>query len=336
MKSLNNLKFPLIQGGMGVGISLSHLAGEVAKCGCMGTISAADIGFRKKDFFKNSKKNNYEELKAEIERAKKISEGEGLVAINIMYASEDYEGLVKKSAEFGIDAIVSGAGLPLNLAELTKDYNLLIAPVVSGLRALKIILKRWAKVNRLPDFIVIEGPLAGGHLGFKDPLNSESLLEITREIKIYLDQNSLDIKIFSAGGIRTKKEFEDLKEMGAYGIQVATPFIASYECDGSDEFKNTIISASDRDLEIINSPVGMPARAVRNRFLNDIYKKKIRPRNFPCIKCIKTCDGKTMKYCITEYLIKSARGQSGLVFSGGKIDGINKIRSVKEIIGDYF
>lgn len=336
MRLEDKIKIPLIQGGMGVGISLSHLAGAVAREGAIGTLSSADIGFKKEDFYKNSKRDNYIALEEEVKKAREISENKGLLAMNIMCAMNDYENIVKESIKAGIDIIISGAGLPLNLAEITRDEDILIAPIVSSLRALKIILKRWKNVDRIPDFIVIEGPLAGGHLGFKDVENSQSLEEIVEEVAEYLKENKLDIKIFAAGGIRTKEEVKILREKGAYGIQVATPFIATEECDAHIDFKMEIINSIEDDLEIIKSPVGMPARAIKNSFLKDIYNENINPRNINCINCIKTCDGKTMKYCITEYLIKSAEGKSGLVFSGAKIDGIDKIRNVKDVIGDYF
>ncbi len=336
MRIEDKVKVPIIQGGMGVGISLSKLAGSVASLGGIGTISAADIGFKEKDFFKNRKTANYRAIFQEVKKAKEISKGKGLIAMNIMYASFDYDEIVKKSIEAGVDLIISGAGLPLNLAELTKGKNVLIGPIVSSLRALRIILKRWKKVDKVPDLIIVEGPLAGGHLGFKDVNKAKSLREITKEILNFLKEENLQIKVFPAGGIRNKEEVQEFLSMGAYGVQVATPFIASYQCDAHENFKKEIIRARDEDLSIINSPVGMPARAIKNKFLYDIEKENIKKRNISCIRCIKTCDSINMKYCISEYLIKSVLGFEGLVFSGARIDQINKIRNVKEIIGDYF
>lgn len=329
----NKIDIPLIQGGMGVGISLASLAGHVAKCGGIGTISAADIGYSRADFFETPQKANEIALREEVKKAKTISGGRGLIAVNIMYATAEYEDTVECAIEAGADIIVSGAGLPLNLAELNRK-RVMIAPVVSSLRALKIIIKRWMKQKTLPDFVIVEGPLAGGHLGFKD-LNAQPLEEISKDIVDYLAEEGLNIKVFAAGGIRSKSDFERLQRLGVFGIQIATPFIATEECDAHEHFKEAIVSSTDEDLKLIHSPVGMPARAIQNDFLNRLIVNGTLKRRQRCIRCLKTCDGKSMDFCISEQLIDACLGKGGLVFSGAHIDGIDEIRTVKEVIGDF-
>lgn len=326
---------PLIQGGMGVGISLGALAGEVAKNNGVGTISAVNIGFKENGFRENSLKYNLIALEKEVKKARDISENKGLIAVNIMVAINNYEDLVRKSSELNVDLIISGAGLPLNLPEYVSD-NILLAPIVSSKRALKLIIKSWMKnYNKLPDFVIVEGPRAGGHLGFKEEdLEKVSLEEIVKDISIYLkeieEEYNKKIYLFAAGGIRNKSDRKKVELSGADGVQVATPFIPTFQCDASDEFKNAVINSKDSNIKIINSPVGMIARAIDNDFVKETEYKRIAPTK--CINCLKTCNPSTTPYCITDALNNSAIGESGLVFCGDKIDKLNKIENVIDVI----
>ena len=230
-----SLTVPLIQGGMGVGVSLGNLAGHVAKCGAMGVISTAHPGYKEDDFESNHRQANIRALKKEILKAQKLSQGKGLVAINAMVALKDYEELINAALESKVDAIISGAGLPLRLPELVKDYDVLIAPIVSSGKACKVIIKHWLKkYQRTPDFIVIEGCQAGGHLGFKkedlENQTCQSLEEIFKDVEEIVENNKLNIPIFVAGGISQRSDVKHFFDLGVDGIQVATRFITTYEC----------------------------------------------------------------------------------------------------------
>ena len=330
---------PLMQGGMGVGISLSNLAGNVAKENAIGVISAVNIGYQEEDFLDSPLIANIRALEKELLKAREIANNKGLIGVNIMCAINDYEKMVKEAVRLKYDIIISGAGLPLNLPELV-DENTLIAPIVSSKRAISLIIKTWLKrYNRLPDFVIAEGPLAGGHLGFKniDDLEKNSLEEIVLEIKEYLkeieEKYKKKIYLFAAGGIRTKEDRKRLMKLGIDGIQIGTPFIVTRESDASSNFKSEIINAKSSDIKIINSPVGMIARAINNDFIKNTEKNRIPSRK--CINCIKTCNKNTISYCITDALNDSAMGKGGLVFTGDNIDSLDKITNVKEVISRF-
>lgn len=330
------MDIPLIQGGMGVGISLSNLAGNVAKLGGMGTISGVNPGYRSPNFMENPLEENCKALKEEIRKAKEIAKGKGLVAVNLMYAIENYKDMVKAAVEGGADAIVSGAGMPINLPEFAGE-DILLAPIVSSKRALRIIHKAWTqRYNRFMDFVVVEGPLAGGHLGFKEKdLEKADLNQILMEVVEWVEDLEKEtghrIPIFAAGGIRSSERRHELMKLGADGIQVGTPFIVTEECDADIAFKETVRMAKEEDLEIIKSPVGMPARAIRNEFIQDLEEEKLRKKT--CVKCLKTCEPATSPYCIARALGQSAKGKKGLVFSGANIEDLNEIVRVKDVVG---
>lgn len=324
------LKFPLIQGGMGVGISLGNLAGAVAKEGGMGTISMVAIGHREEDFYENPSGANKRAFKRELKLAREISQGQGLVGVNIMYALSDYEELLKMAVEEKVDFIISGAGLPLNMPEFV-DENILIAPIVSSLKAFRTLVNYWdKKYKRCPDFIVIEGNQAGGHLGFKK-IEELDLMDLTREILAYKNGLNKEMDIFVAGSCFDGYDLKKYRELGASGIQIGTRFIATEECDCHEKFKEFIIKSTSCDLRIIKSPVGMLARAVNNKFLEEVRLKKFRIKN--CINCLKTCNPATTEFCISQALINSAKGniEEGLVFAGSNIDRIDRILKVSEI-----
>ncbi|KMV78538.1 oxidoreductase, 2-nitropropane dioxygenase family [Coprobacillus sp. 8_1_38FAA] len=286
MLEINHKKMniPLIQGGMGVGVSLGNLAGHVAKCEAMGVISTAHPGYREEDFESNHREANIRALKKEIKKAQEISKGKGLVAINAMVAIKDYDELIEAALSEKIDAIISGAGLPLRLPELVKDHEVLIAPIVSSGKACKLIMKHWLKkYQRTPDFIVIEGALAGGHLGFKkedlENQTYQSLEEIFQEVEQVVESFQLNIPVFVAGGIHQRSDVKHFFELGVDGIQVASRFIPTYECDASMKYKEAFLKAKKEEVGLVSSPVGMPGRAFQNAFVQKTKKKKYPSRN---------------------------------------------------------
>lgn len=340
------LELPLIQGGMGVGVSLSGLAGAVAKTGAMGSISTADCGYREEDFLRCPEEANLRALRKEIRRAKELSGGRGLLSVNAMVATRQWADAVKVAVEEGIDAVISGAGLPLNLPELVPEGKAFIAPIISGGRAAKILLKNWSqKYGRTADFVVLEGPLAGGHLGFKasevEEGKAKSLTALIPEVLSVLqsfeEEFGRKIPLFAAGGIWSREDVLRAQEEGAYGVQMATRFIGTMECDASNAYKQYLISKGKEDLDIIHSPVGMPGRAVKSPFLEQLgLTGRIPPKH--CSRCINSCDPGTVKYCITHALISAVEGntEEGLFFSGANIDKLQEIVSVKEIVEELF
>ncbi|WP_026511825.1 NAD(P)H-dependent flavin oxidoreductase [Butyrivibrio sp. LC3010] len=335
----------IIQGGMGVGVSLSELAGNVAKEGCMGVISSVNIGFKEPDFLTNPFEANIRALKAHIKKAKEISQGNGLIGVNIMVAVSHYEETVKAAISAGADAIISGAGLPLNLGDLVKGSQTLFAPIVSSKRAAQLLCKTFVKrAGILPDFIVIEGHKAGGHLGFSanDLGNStcqdnlQILKEVKEVIKPFEEELKKTIKIFLGGGIFDGKDIAEAIEAGADGVQIGTRFIATNECDADDAFKQVIVESKEEDIRIIKSPVGMPARAVYTQFLKNLDNGK----SFfakTCNNCLTACPkGDKIPYCISRALISAALGnkEEGLFFCGENASKVNSIVSVKDLINE--
>lgn len=330
------ISVPIIQGGMGVGVSLSNLAGNVAKCGGIGVISSAQIGFKEADFETNTYEANYRALEKYIKEAKKISQGNGMIAVNIMCVTTNYEDMVKKAADFGADMIISGAGLPKNLPDIVKEYDIKIAPIVSSSRAANLICKLWTtKYNYVPDMIVVEGPKAGGHLGFSiDELNDKNIniYDIVSDVKNVVKNYNKDIPVIAAGGIFDGLDIVNAFKHGADGVQIATRFVTTKECDANIKFKEAYVNAKKEDIVIIKSPVGMPGRAIKNHFLYNLENYKINK----CYNCIKTCDRKTVPYCITQALVNSVNGDvdNGLIFCGSNVDKINKITTVKDLIDE--
>ncbi len=330
------LKKPIIQGGMGIGISLGNLAGHVALNGGMGTISTAVVGFREKDFYTNSHEANMRALKKEIDKAKEISKGEGLIAINAMTVTNNFRESVEVACDNGVDAIISGAGLPLNLPEFVKKEDVLIAPIVSSGKAAALIMKSWQKnYDREPDFIVVEGSLAGGHLGFKKEEliegKEKSLEEIVKEVVSVAGE----IPVFAAGGIFDEEDIKKALSWGASGVQIGTRFICTDECDAGEGFKEIILNADEKDVQLTVSPVGLPGRALKSNILEILISGERKPPNH-CIGCIRTCDPKTTPYCISEALIKACDGdvENGLFFAGSNCYRIKEMTSVKELMDE--
>lgn len=333
-------KLPIIQGGMGVGVSLSSLASAVAREGGIGVISAAQPGFNEEDFETNTKEANIRALKREIKKAKSMSNG-GIIGVNIMVAMNNYEDFIKASVEAGADVIISGAGLPTTLPRFTKGSNTKIAPIVSSARAAKLMCKMWKeRYDYLPDFIVVEGPMAGGHLGFKmDELldhEEEPLDKIVPEVievaKSYKDEK--EIPVIAAGGIYTGSDIAKFLKLGADGVQMATRFICTEECDADIKFKEEFLKCHEDEIKIIKSPVGMPGRAVHNQFLKDVEEGKVKVNR--CFGCVKKCNPKTTPYCITRALVNAVKGDvdHGLIFTGTNGYRNDKIVKVHDLINE--
>ena len=327
-------KIPIVQGGMGIGVSLSNLAAAVANEGGIGTISGVQIGFREPDFLMDPVAANLRAIGSEIKKAREKSKG--IIAMNFMAAMSNFELYVKKAVEEKIDLIVSGAGLPIALPKLVKGSSTKIAPIVSSAKAARIIIKSYLKSERLPDAVVVEGPLAGGHLGFKmDELSEDKcmkLKDIVKEVKLLLssfeEEYEVKIPVIAAGGIRTKNDIIELKEAGADGFQIASLFVPTVECDAHQNFKSAYINADDENIKIIKSPVGMPARAILTNFLTQTGNLVIKK----CYKCMPNCNPKEIPYCISEGLLSAVEGRDGLIFSGANLNSINKLTTVKEVI----
>lgn len=333
-------KYPIIQGGMGVGVSGYKLAGTVAKEGGIGIISTADIGYREPDFEQNPVEANLRAIDKEIDEARKIAP-DGIIGINIMCAVNNYAEMVKEVVKKGIDLIISGAGLPKELPELIKGTKTKIAPIISSARAAKLITKLWrSKHNYIPDMIVIEGPDAGGHLGFKleelEEANKPRLEDITKEVieemKKVEEETGKEIPVIVAGGIFDGKDIAKYLKMGAAGVQMATRFVTTEECDASDAFKQAYIDSKKEDIEIVKSPVGMPGRAIRNSFMERVKVEK--PKIKKCLRCIQTCDVKVTPYCITRALINAVKGnmEDALIFCGSNAYRLTNIVSVHDLM----
>ena len=291
-------ELPIILGGMGVGVSRSSLAGAVAREGGIGIISTAQIGYDEEGFEKDQAGCNALAIRKHILRAKEIARGNGLVGVNIMVALKHYEQHVKEAVAAGADVIISGAGLPTNLPALVKENcGTKIAPIVSSVRAAALILKMWAhKYERTADFLVIEGPKAGGHLGFSpEQLDHIAELDYDSEIrkiveckKEYEQKFNRKIPVIVAGGIFDKKDIDHAMSLGADGVQIASRFVATEECDASPAYKQAYINAKEEDIQIVHSPVGMPGRALRNAFV--IQTEQARQPITKCYNCLQKCD----------------------------------------------
>ncbi|TYQ17710.1 UNVERIFIED_CONTAM: NAD(P)H-dependent flavin oxidoreductase YrpB (nitropropane dioxygenase family) [Acetivibrio alkalicellulosi] len=343
-KSLNigglTAKLPIIQGGMGIGVSLSGLASAVANEGGIGVISAAAIGMLEPDFSTNYIEANIRALRNEIRKARELTKG--ILGVNIMVALSNFSDMVKTSIEEGIDIIFSGAGLPLNLPSFlgeTRDTKLV--PIVSSSRAAGLIAKRWLeKYNYVPDAIVVEGPMAGGHLGFKseqipDPnYKLEKLVsEVISEVKIIESKAGKSIPVIAAGGIYTGEDIYRFIQLGASGVQMSTRFVTTEECDASLEFKKAYVDCRKEDIGIIKSPVGMPGRAIINEFINDVNIGTKKPYKCP-FHCIITCQYKSSPYCIALALANAKKGKMkyGFAFAGENAYRAERIVSVKELV----
>jgi NAD(P)H-dependent flavin oxidoreductase YrpB (nitropropane dioxygenase family) len=359
------IKIPIVQGGMSVGISLSRLASAVAKMGCIGVIGAAGIGMLEPDFSTNFKRSNKRALIKEIRKAKELTNG--IIGVNIMVALSDFDELLLVAIEEGADLVFLGAGLPLKVPmDILKKSSTKVVPIVSSVRAANIIFQYWAKkYNQVPDAVVVEGPLAGGHLGFKkeqinDPnytlekilpevisvmktfeqqfnksnYTLEKILpEVISVMKTFEQQFNKSIPVIAAGGIYTGADIHKFIQLGAQGVQMATRFVATYECDADVKFKEAYVKCKKEDLIIIDSPVGLPGRAIRDIFLDDVSAGIKKPFKCPW-KCLKGCDYRKAPYCIALALTDAKKGKldDGFAFAGANAYRVDKIVSVKELI----
>lgn len=338
------IKLPIIQGGMGVGISLSSLAGTVSSLGGVGVISTAQIGFTEPDFDKSPLEANLKMIGEHINKARKIAPN-GILGVNIMVATQNYAKYVKEAIKNGIDIIISGAGLPTELPEIAKGSKTKLIPIVSSLKAAKIIFKLWDRKDKVaPDAVIIEGHKAGGHLGFQyEQLENpdydsydEEIVQIVNLTKEYEEKYGKEIPVIMAGGISNKEEMEHYLNLGIKGIQVATKFVTTQECDAHMNYKKAYIDSNKEDIVIVKSPVGLPGRAIRNAFAERTLLGRI-PVN-KCYKCINGCNPAQTPYCITEALINAAKGnmEEALIFCGANAYLEKEIRTVKDVLSDYF
>lgn len=346
MKSfkIGDLKIPvpIVQGGMGIGISLSGLASAVANMGGIGVISSVAIGLVDNKGTSNYKQRNIDALRKEIRKAREMTKG--VLGVNIMSVLSDFSDMVRTSVEEKIDIIFAGAGLPLDLPSyLTKGSRTKLIPIVSSGRAASIISTKWIlKYDYFPDAFVVEGPLAGGHLGFKPEMIEnesnklekllEDVLKVTGEIR---KKYKINIPVIAAGGIYSGSDMHRIMEKGATAVQLGTRFIATEECDASENFKNAFIDAKEENIQIIKSPVGLPGRTIFNNFLKEAYEGKRKPLSCN-YHCIKSCNPKTTLYCIAKALHSAYKGNlaDGFAFTGANAALVKKISTVKKVFED--
>jgi nitronate monooxygenase len=325
---------------MGVGISLSGLASAVAKEGGIGVIAAAMIGMSEPDIYTDFQAANIRALRREIRKAREATKG--ILGVNIMVALTNFADLVRTSIEEGVDIIFSGAGLPTDLPKYLKDQSQTkLAPIISSARAAKLLCKKWlSKFDYLPDAFVVEGPMAGGHLGFSpEQVNNpdfalEKLIpEVLDAVRLFEQEHNKTIPVIAAGGIYTGADIHKFLNMGAAGVQMGTRFVATHECDAHRDFKESYLSAEKDDLVLIKSPVGLPGRALRNKFLEDVSRGEKKPFKCP-YHCVTTCNYKDSPYCIAFALVNAKKGKlkHGFAFAGSNAYRVNDIVSVKELI----
>ncbi len=336
---------PIVQGGMGVGISLSGLASAVADAGGIGVIATAGIGHLEPDFKSNMKDANRRALRREIRDARALTDGP--IGVNIMVALSDFDDLVATALEEQVDALFLSAGLPLrpprglSLRKLWS-YRTKIIPKVSSPKAAALIFRYWAdKYGRVPDAVVIEGPRSGGHQGFtrQQIANPSFALEklvpaVLKVVHVFEERFHNAIPVIAAGGVFTGQDIRRFLQMGAAGVKMGTRFVGTHECDAHNRFKQAYIDCGQGDLSIIDSPVGLPGRAIANRFLRDVAAGARRP--YECLwRCLKTCDVRKVPYCIAHALMsaKEGRFRDGFAFAGANAYRVNEIISVQELVG---
>lgn len=331
---------PIIQGGMGVGISLSGLASAVAEEGGIGVIAAVMVGMDEPDLRTNFREANIRAFRREIRTAREKTRG--ILGVNIMVALTNYADFVKTALEEGIDLIISGAGLPLDLPGFLKEgMRTRLAPIVSSGRAANILIRKWlSRFNYLPDALVVEGPKAGGHLGFHRPqIDDETFAleklvpEVVEAVRPFEQEHGRPIPIIAAGGVFTGGDIRHMLELGAAGVQMGTRFVATHECDAAQGFKDAYVDSTEGDLEVIDSPVGLPGRALGNQFLKDVKAGQKKP--FTCVyKCLKTCDMEHAPYCIALALINAKKGRlnQGFAFAGANVHRVKEIVPVRQLM----
>ena len=356
-------KRPVIQGGMGVGVSLSSLAGAVAKAGGIGIISTAQIGFKDPDFGKNPMAANLRAIHSELKKARDKAP-QGILGFNIMVATKEYASYVKEAVKAGADVIISGAGLPIDMPKFVaeaenenggsekKERRTMIAPIVSSVKSALVICRMWdRKYHTAPDFVVVEGPCAGGHLGFSreqltelgadtdhvaetfdEPAYDKEVRGIIEVVKGFAEKYKKHIPVITAGGIFDHKDVLHQFALGAEGVQAATRFVTTEECDADIAYKEAYINAKEEDIVIVKSPVGMPGRAIKNKFLERVSQGPLKVER--CFQCLEHCNPATTPYCITKALINAAEGRidEALLFCGSNAYRCEKIETVPEVM----
>lgn len=356
-------KHPVIQGGMGVGVSLSSLAGAVAKAGGIGIISTAQIGFKDQNFGKNPMAANLRAIHSELKKAREKAP-QGILGFNIMVATKEYASYVKEAVKAGADVIISGAGLPIDMPKFVaeaenenggsekKERRTMIAPIVSSVKSALVICRMWdRKYHTAPDFVVVEGPCAGGHLGFSreqltelgadtdhvaetfdEPVYDKEIRGIIGTVKSFAEKYKKHIPVITAGGIFDHKDVLHQFALGAEGIQAATRFVTTEECDADIAYKEAYINAKEEDIVIVKSPVGMPGRAIKNKFLEHVAHGPVKVER--CFRCLEHCNPATTPYCITKALINAAEGRidEALLFCGSNAYRCEKIETVPEVM----
>ena len=342
------IKIPIIQGGMGVRVSVASLAAAVANCGAGGTIASVGLPPDTEENRADVPKSSREYLQKEIRRARELSDG--VIGINIMVALSNYEDLVRTTAKENADYIVSGAGLPISLPEFAEGSSIKLIPLIASARGAKILLKTWKRrYNRLPDAFVVEGPLSGGHIaGYSleelesgkgttqtEPLLENAVKDVLNLVAEYEKEYGVSIPVIAAGGIFDGKDVAKFLRLGAKGVQIGTRFVATFECSAADEFKQLYIKAGEDDIVFIQSPVGMPAKVIRTKFIDKIMRGE--GADFNCnYRCLRTCDPATVPYCIAKALIDAVEGDidNAVVLAGTNVSRVTKIVSVKELIDE--
>lgn len=356
-------KHPVIQGGMGVGVSLSSLAGAVAKAGGIGIISTAQIGFKDQDFGKNPMAANLRAIHSELKKAREKAP-QGILGFNIMVATKEYASYVKEAVKAGADVIISGAGLPIDMPKFVaeaenenggsekKERRTMIAPIVSSVKSALVICRMWdRKYHTAPDFVVVEGPCAGGHLGFSreqltelgadtdhvaetfdEPAYDKEVRGIIETVKSFAEKYKKHIPVITAGGIFDHKDVLHQFALGAEGVQAATRFVTTEECDADIAYKEAYINAKEEDIVIVKSPVGMPGRAIKNKFLERVAQGPVKVDR--CFRCLEHCNPAETPYCITKALINAAEGKidEALLFCGSNAYRCEKIETVPEVM----
>jgi len=364
---------PVVQGGMGVGVSAHRLAGSVAALDALGTISSVDLRRHHPDLMEGTRHlapgpaatqaakmaidaANLEALEREIAAARRLAGGRGMLAVNVMRAVGEYAPSVTRALECGIDAVVVGAGLPLDLPDLARDHpRALLIPILSDARGVQLVLRKWERKKRMPDALVIEHPgLAGGHLGaarvadLHDPrFDFENVIP---QVVALLREAGIEgeVPVIAAGGIRCFADVARLQSLGAAAVQLGTPFAVTLECDADVGFKRVLADAGEADLVEFTSVAGLPARAVKTPWLQNYLKAEARLRSVAHVKprctlafdCLAQCglrDGLAGwgQFCIDKQLAAALRGdlKKGLFFSGvGTLPFGNQIRSVCELM----
>ena len=325
---------------MGIGISLSSLAGAVAKAGGIGVISAAQPGYQEEDFFRNSYGANERALAKHLARAREIAP-DGVIGVNVMCRGHHYAEYVKCAVKNGADIIFSGAGLPKTLPSLVEGTKTKIAPIISSAKAASVLLHLWERHHhRTADAVVIEGPKAGGHLGYTreevamwgNGGYEEQIGDILKVVHSYEEKFKKKIPVIFGGGVFDKADISHYLSLGLAGVQMATRFVATKECDAADAFKQMYVNARKEDITLVNSPVHMTGRAIRNAFVKRAEKGRIPPDH--CFNCLKTCNPATTPYCITMALIRAVKGDvdNALIFCGANAWKVNEITTVPALI----